>query len=65
MPQARYWTLSLLDPAGFPVADPAERYGFTSAEVLRNVDAPVAINRVSGSAQRQLAAEPAGWAPTS
>lgn len=43
MPQARYWTLSLLDASGFPVADPAERYGFTSAEVLRNLGQPVTI----------------------
>ena len=43
MPQARFWTLSLLDPAGFPVADPAGRYGFTSAEVLRQAGEPVAI----------------------
>lgn len=35
MPPARLWTLSLLDPAGFPVEDAAKRYGFTSAEVLR------------------------------
>ena len=43
MPPARFWTLSLLDPAGFPVEDPAKRYGFTSAEVLRLDKAPVAI----------------------
>ncbi len=43
MPQARFWTLSLLDTAGFPVADPAGRYGFTSAEILRQTDTPVAI----------------------
>lgn len=35
MPPARYWTLSLLDGAGFPVANAANRYGFTSAEILR------------------------------
>ena len=35
MPPARYWTLSLLDRAGFPLANPANRYGFTSAEMLR------------------------------
>ncbi len=35
MPPARYWTLSLLDPSGYPIANPANRYGFTSAEVLR------------------------------
>ncbi len=43
MPPARYWTLSLLDPAGFPVDDPAKRYGFTSAEVLRFDKAPTEI----------------------
>ena len=43
MPPARFWTLSLLDPAGFPVEDPARRYGFTSAEVLRLDKAPVTI----------------------
>ncbi len=35
MPPARYWTLSLLDKAGFPIANAANRYGFTSAEILR------------------------------
>jgi hypothetical protein len=34
-PAARYWTLSLLDPQGFPVANPANRYGFRSSEILR------------------------------
>ncbi len=43
MPPARYWTLSLLDPAGFPVQDPARRYGFTSAEVLRFDKTPTTI----------------------
>ena len=57
MPQARYWTLSLLDAAGFPIADPAERYGFTSAEVLRDVGAPVTIE-VSPQARS------GNWLPT-
>ena len=57
MPQARFWTLSLLDPAGFPVADPAQRYGFTSAEVLRRMDAPVVIT-VSAEARS------GNWLPT-
>ena len=35
MPSARYWTLSLLTPDGFPIADPASRYAITSAEALR------------------------------
>lgn len=43
MPPARFWTLSLLDPAGFPLANPAERYAFTSAEVLRFEKIPVAV----------------------
>ncbi len=34
-PAARYWTLSLMDPQGFPVANPADRYGFRSSEILR------------------------------
>ena len=34
-PAARYWTLSLTDPQGFPVANPADRYGFRSSEILR------------------------------
>jgi hypothetical protein len=43
MPSARYWTVSLLDTSGFPVANAADRYGFTSAEVLRIVNQPVTI----------------------
>lgn len=35
-PAARYWTLSLTDPQGFPVANPADRYGFRSSEILRD-----------------------------
>ena len=44
MPPARTWTISLLDHEGFPVAGPAQRYGFTSAEVLREVGEPVTIH---------------------
>lgn len=35
-PAARYWTLSLTDPQGFPVANAADRYGFRSSEILRS-----------------------------
>jgi hypothetical protein len=35
IPAARYWTLTLLSPAGAPIANPAGRQGFTSGEVLR------------------------------
>jgi hypothetical protein len=36
MPRARYWTLSLQSPDGGLVANPADRYGYTSAEILRS-----------------------------
>jgi hypothetical protein len=32
-PPARYWTLSLVDRLGFPVANAAARYGFRSSEM--------------------------------
>ena len=37
-PPARYWTLSLIDRRGFPVENPAARYGFRSSEILRSAD---------------------------
>ncbi len=43
VPPARFWTLSVLTPEGFPIANPAGRYGFTSAEILRQDEDPVAI----------------------
>jgi len=36
VPAARYWTLSVVDPRGFPVPNALERYGFRSSEVLRS-----------------------------
>lgn len=36
IPRARYWTLSLNSGEGDLVANPADRYGFTSAEILRS-----------------------------
>ncbi len=50
VPPARFWTLSVLTPDGFPIANPAGRYGFTSAELLRRGDEP-AIIVVSRSAR--------------
>ncbi|MDQ6869315.1 MAG: DUF1214 domain-containing protein [Pseudomonadota bacterium] len=38
IPSARYWTLTLLSPAGAPIANTAGRPGFTSSEVLRASD---------------------------
>ncbi|HEY7385054.1 MAG TPA: DUF1214 domain-containing protein [Beijerinckiaceae bacterium] len=43
MPQARYWTLTLYDDAGHPVASELQRSGFTSAEIMREADGRFAI----------------------
>jgi hypothetical protein len=43
MPPARFWTLSALTPDGFAIPNPAQRYAFTSAEVLRQNSEPVVI----------------------
>jgi len=32
---ARYWTLGLASPSGAPLANPAERLGYTSADIVR------------------------------
>jgi hypothetical protein len=37
-PAARFWTLTLYDPAGRLVANSANRYGFTSQELVRAAD---------------------------
>lgn len=55
-PPARYWTLSLVDRRGFPVENPAGRYGFRSSEVLRAADGSFVI-AVSASAH------PGNWLP--
>jgi len=46
-PVARYWTLTLSDAAGRPVATDLGRSGFTSAEVLRDAEGrfEIAISR--------------------
>jgi hypothetical protein len=48
-PPARYWTLSLVDRQGFPLENPAGRYGFRSTEVARDADGGFTI-AVSASA---------------
>ena len=35
IPAARFWTIGLASPSGRPLANPSERYVFTSDEVLR------------------------------
>lgn len=57
IPPARFWTLSLLSPEGFPIKNPAGRYGFTSSEVLRVSDEPVTISVAQ-------AARSGNWLPT-
>jgi hypothetical protein len=42
-PSARYWTLTLYDPAGQLVSNSADRYGFTSQEIVRHADGSFAI----------------------
>lgn len=43
VPRARFWTLALLSPDGFPIANMTERYGFTSSEILRDADGSFSI----------------------
>jgi hypothetical protein len=42
-PSARYWTLELVDPDGFPIDNPAQRNVFRSSEILRQADGSFAI----------------------
>lgn len=57
-PAARYWSLSALTTAGFPIANQADRYAFTSADVLRDQNEPAVII-VSARAR------PGNWLPVS
>ena len=56
-PSARAWTISLLDPSGYPVPDPVARYGFTSAEMLREAGSSFVI-------EVSPAARTGNWLPT-
>ncbi|MGH6795351.1 MAG: DUF1214 domain-containing protein [Methylocella sp.] len=56
IPPARYWTLTLLSPAGVPIANPAGRQGFTSSEVLRASDGQFEITL-------SRYARPGNWLP--
>jgi hypothetical protein len=56
-PPGRLWTLTLYDPDGRLVANPAGRHGFTSYEVSRRPDGSVEI----AIAPR---ARPGNWLPT-
>ncbi len=56
-PAARFWTVTLYDPTGRLVANPIDRHGFTSAEVVRDADGRFVIN--VGPRAR-----PGNWLPT-
>jgi hypothetical protein len=56
-PAARFWTLTLYDPSGQLVENSADRYGFTSQEVVRKADGNFEI-AVSPRAR------PGNWLPT-
>ena len=56
-PPARYWTVTLYDPAGELVGNAAERYGFTSQEITRRGDGSFEI--IAGPRAR-----PGNWLPT-
>jgi hypothetical protein len=56
VPPSRYWTLSLYSPSGALIDNPAKRFDFTSAEILRAADGTfrIAISRH---------ARPGNWLP--
>jgi hypothetical protein len=56
-PAARYWTLTLYDLDGRLVANALDRHGFTSAEIVRDVDGQFTINVAPQ-------ARPGNWLPT-
>lgn len=56
-PQARFWTVTLYDPDGRLIGNALNRHGFTSQEIVRNLD---------GSFEIAIAprARPGNWLPT-
>ena len=56
-PAARYWTLTLYDPEGRLVANTIDRHGFTSEEILRDIEGRFTIRRCAARPARQLAAD--------
>jgi hypothetical protein len=56
-PAARYWTVTLYDLDGRLVANTLDRHGFTSEEIVRDIDGSFTIN----VAPR---ARPGNWLPT-
>jgi hypothetical protein len=56
-PQARFWTLTLYDPEGQFITNSLNRQGFTSQELIRNLDGTFEV----AVAPR---ARPGNWLPT-
>jgi hypothetical protein len=56
-PAARFWTLTLYDPAGQLVANSMDRYGFTSQEIVRGSDGSFEV-RIASRARA------GNWLPT-
>lgn len=56
-PAARFWTLGITDLRGKALANLAERYGFTSAEILRSAEGDFSITLSPHVA-------PGNWLPT-
>jgi len=57
MPPARFWTVSVFLQSGDLIENPAKRYGFTSAEILRSDETPVEVALAA-------TAHPGNWLPT-
>lgn len=47
-PQAQFWTLTRLDATGFVRNGPAQRAGFTSAEIVRDAEGGFSITAAAG-----------------
>jgi hypothetical protein len=56
LPAARYWTLSAMTPAGRLIENPARRYGFTSAEIVRQSNGGFSVEAAPF-------ARPGNWLP--
>ncbi|MBY6239734.1 DUF1214 domain-containing protein [Methylosinus sp. Sm6] len=56
-PAARYWTLAVATTSGTLIDNPARRYAFTSAEILRREGGGFAIDAAEE-------AHPGNWLPT-
>lgn len=58
VPQARYWTLTVIGKDGMVIGGPEARHGFTSGEIVRN-----AANQFSIAISPQV--RPGNWLPVS